>query len=232
MKSRNLIESFTYAIQGVLHALRHERNIRIHFAIALLVFLLGLAVGLTRVELALLTLLIAFVICLELVNTAIEAVVDLICPEKHPLAAVAKNVAAGAVFVAASISVVVGYLLFFERLANLHPDFLARAVVTPLYVPLVGISVIVILVLAMKAFATPFRLQGGMPSGHAAVASGLATAIFFLTESGASVVLAFVLALLVAQSRVEGGIHSVLEVVLGSMLGVLVVLALFVGFQS
>ena len=70
-----------------------------------------------------------------------------------------------------------------------------------------------------------------MPSGHAAVASGLATAIFFLTESGASVVLAFVLALLVAQSRVEGGIHSVLEVVLGSMLGVLVVLALFVGFR-
>lgn len=226
------MESFTFAIQGVLHALRHERNMRIHVAMALLVFLLGLAIGLTRVELALLALLLAFVICLELVNTAIEAVVDLICPEKHPLAAVAKNVAAGAVFVAASISVVVGYLLFFERLVNLHPEFLARTVMTPLYVPLVGICVIVILVLAMKAFATPFRLQGGMPSGHAAVSSGLATAIFFLSESGAPVVFAVALALLVAQSRVEGRIHTVPEVVLGSILGVLVVLALFVGFQS
>lgn len=215
----------------MLHALRHERNMRIHVATALLVFLLGLSVGLTRVELALLTVLLAFVICLELVNTAVEAVVDLISPERHPLAAVAKNVAAGAVFVAASIAVIVGYLLFFERLTNLHPDFLARTVMTPLYVPLVGISVIVIMVLAMKAFSTPFRLQGGMPSGHAAVASGLATAIFFLSESGAPVVLAFALALLVAQSRVEGRIHSVLEVVLGSVLGVLVVLALFVGFR-
>lgn len=229
MKSRNVIESFTFAIQGLLHALRHERNMRIHASTSLLVFLLGLSIGLTRVEMTILVLLLAFVICLELVNTAIEAVVDLISPAKHPLAAVAKNVAAGAVFVAASISVIVGYLLFFERLANFHPEFLARTIMTPLYVPLVGMSVVVIIVLVMKAFSTPFRLQGGMPSGHAAVAFGLATAIFFLSESGAPVVLAAALALLVAQSRVEGRIHSVLEVVFGSILGVLVVLALFVG---
>lgn len=227
MKSRSLIESFTYAIRGLLHALQSERNLRIHVAFGLLVFLLGIVLGLPRTEIALLAVVVALVICLELVNTAIEAVIDRIGLERHPLSEVAKNVAAGAVFVGAVIAVIVGYLLFFERIADLHAGALARATILPAYVPLVGICIIITITLLLKAFKPPFRLQGGMPSGHAAVAFGLAVAILFLSSEGTPVVLAGLLALLVAQSRVEGGIHSVIEVVLGAALGALVMLTVF-----
>lgn len=229
MKSRNLIESFTYAIRGLLHTLQHERNMRIHFALGLLVLLLGIVLDVTRTELALVAGVAALVICLEMVNTAIEAIVDLVSPQRHPLAAVAKNVAAGAVFVAAVIAVIIGYLVFFERLAGLHAEALVRATVLPAYVPLVGVCIVVTVTLLLKAFHPPFRLQGGMPSGHTAVAFGLLVAIFFLSDDGIPVLLAAFLALLVAQSRIEGGIHSLLEVILGAALGVLVMLAVFAG---
>lgn len=228
MKSKNLIESFTFAIRGLLYALRNERNMRIHLSLGLLVVLIGVALELTRLEMAILIALVGLVIGLELVNTAVENVVDLVTSERHPLAEVAKNVAAGAVLVAAAVALIAGYLLFFERIASLHPAMLARTVMMPIYVPLIGFTIVIALVVAIKALGAPFHLQGGMPSGHAAVAFGLAVAIFFLSESGAPVILGAGLALLVAQSRVEGNIHSVAEVVLGALLGASVVATVFI----
>jgi diacylglycerol kinase len=113
---KKFIRSFKYARAGAEHALRTQRNIWIHLGIGLLV--VGLAVGLKtdRIEMAVLILTIAFVIAAEMINTAIEEVVNLAKPEHHPLAALAKNVAAGAVLVAASGAVLVGLLIFVPKL--------------------------------------------------------------------------------------------------------------------
>lgn len=112
---RNLIRSFRYAFAGVLYCLRTQPNMRIHGLAAMFAAILAWRMGLSRVELVLLALAIAAVLVAEMFNTAIEAVVDLISPQFHPLAKIAKDVAAGAVLLTAIASLAVGYILFVYR---------------------------------------------------------------------------------------------------------------------
>jgi diacylglycerol kinase len=116
---RNLLDSFRYAFAGLWHALRTQRNIRIHVSIAIGVVVLGMAVGLRRDEWAIIALTMGFVFTAELFNTVIEAIIDLVTEEYHPLAKQAKDVAAGAVLAAAITAVAVGLLI-------LGPPLLAR----------------------------------------------------------------------------------------------------------
>ncbi|MCR8987857.1 diacylglycerol kinase family protein [Brevibacillus laterosporus] len=103
--------SFGYALQGINHAVRTQRNMQIHVAVALGVVILSIWLQVTRLELSLLLLVIAIVWALELLNTAIEACVDLVTKEYHPQAKIAKDVAAGAVFVSAMFAIVIGILI-------------------------------------------------------------------------------------------------------------------------
>lgn len=226
-RARNFLESLQFAIAGILYSFRTQRNVRTHFAMAGLVLLFGMHFSLSRAELATLLLAIGFVVAAELFNTAVELVVDLVADRYHRLAQLAKDVAAGAVLVAAATAAFVGYVLFFDRLRAMHPDMLRRAASLPSAAILVALALVTILVVAAKALHPEFRLRGGMPSFHAATAGALATAIFFLARDGMVVVLAFLLAALVGQSRVEGGIHTLWEVLVGGILGVLVMTLAF-----
>ncbi len=120
-ESEGLIHSFRYAFAGLWYALRTQRNLRIHLSAAVLVVLLGAMLGLSSVEWALLSLTIGAVIVSELFNTVIEALVNLVSPERHPWAKVAKDVAAAAVLCMAIMAVAVGLAVFAPRLAVLIP---------------------------------------------------------------------------------------------------------------
>ena len=121
----NLGKSFYYAGRGLLYAVRTQRNFRIHLLAAVLAFGLGLALRLSAVEMALISLTSGLVMALELVNTALEAVVDLTLGSRyHLLAEVAKDCAAGAVLVAALASVAVAAWLFLPPLLLLLPQHL------------------------------------------------------------------------------------------------------------
>lgn len=103
--------SVKYAWSGIVKAVREERNMRIHLAAASAVVLLGVWLGIGALEWALLIALFGLVIALELINTAVERVVDLVSPERHPLAKTAKDAAAGAVLTAALAAAACGLLL-------------------------------------------------------------------------------------------------------------------------
>jgi diacylglycerol kinase (ATP) len=103
-----VLQSFNYAFEGVIHALRTQRNMRIHFAIAAGVLVLAFIYDVTRLELIALMIAIAFVLIAEMVNTAVEATIDLSTPSFDPLAKIAKDLAAGAVLIAAVNAVAVG----------------------------------------------------------------------------------------------------------------------------
>lgn len=105
------IASFRYAVQGWAYVLRTQRNAWIHSLIATLVFFLGLWLGLSLQDWAIIVLTAALVFSAEFTNTAIEAVVDLATEEHHPLAKVGKDVGAAAVLVAALAAVLVGLLI-------------------------------------------------------------------------------------------------------------------------
>ena len=118
-RARTLGESFFYAISGMLYAFRTQRNIKIHFMTALLVIIFGYLLKLSIMELLALSITIALVLVAEMINTAVETVVDMYTQEYHPLAAVAKNVAAGAVLISAINAIFVGYLIFYKRIVIL-----------------------------------------------------------------------------------------------------------------
>ncbi len=113
-----LIRSFGFAFQGIFYVIRTQRNMQIHLAAGLLVIIAGLIFGVGPVEWAALLTTMALVYALEMINTVVESIVDMITREYHPLAKVAKDVAAGAVLVAAIFAVGVALAIFLPRLLH------------------------------------------------------------------------------------------------------------------
>jgi diacylglycerol kinase (ATP) len=233
----SIIESFNYAIEGIIHVLRTQRNMRIHFAIAIGVLVAALAFDVSRLELIALLLAIAFVLIAEMVNTAIEAAVDVASTSFDPMAKLAKDIGAGAVLIAAVNAIAVGYLVFSGQVADESSRLLDRLSEAPAELTLVALVLTTALVIAMKALSgRGSPLRGGWPSGHAAVAFAGWMAVTLLlddTEHRFLVSsLTLIMALLVAQTRIEAGVHSSLEVASGGLLGALVTLVVFQGFSA
>ena len=231
-RSPSLFHSFNHAAEGIVHALRTQRNLWIHFAVAVAVLVGALAFGATKLELAVLLIAITFVLVAELVNTAVEAAVDIASTAFDPMAKLAKDIAAGAVLVAALNAVAVGYLVFSGEVAERSSEFLGRLRDAPAELTLVSLAVTVIIVIAVKAVTgrgTPLR--GGLPSGHAGVAFAGWMAVTLVLDDSAHHFLVssvtFIMALLVAQTRVETGVHSTSEVASGAAVGALTTLLLF-----
>lgn len=228
MKGRRVIESFNNAISGVLFSLKTQRNMRIHFIVAIAVLAVSLFMDFSRLELLVLFFTISLTIITEMINTSIEATIDLITDKYHPLAKIAKNVAAGAVLISALNAIVVAYLLLFDRLNPLAFTVLIRVKQCPAHVTFISLLLVILTVVAIKAFTgegTPFK--GGMPSGHSAVAFSIVTAVAFISEDIFVITLTFVLALLVMQSRIEAKIHSTFETIIGGILGIIITVLIF-----
>lgn len=225
---RRLVDSFRFAADGVVHALRTQRNMRIHFVMAAAALTAALFFQLSKVELLLVFVSISFVIGAELFNTAVEAVVDLAAPQYHPLARIAKDAAAAAVLLSAVNALVVGYFVFFDKIDSGMWRTLQGMRREPVYVTFVALGLVMAAGFAGKAKSRARNyFQGGMPSIHTAVAFCLATAAGFLSRSGTAALLEFLIAALVAQSRIEGGIHTVPEVLGGAALGMAVAVVVF-----
>ncbi|KQL53510.1 hypothetical protein AN964_08385 [Heyndrickxia shackletonii] len=115
-----LSKTFSYAFSGIVHGLGQERNFRIHTVAAILVTVLSILMRISSVEWLFVILSIFGVFTLELINSAIERVVDLTTSEYHPLAKQAKDLAAGAVLVYSIMSVIIACIIFIPKLAHLY----------------------------------------------------------------------------------------------------------------
>ena len=232
LRPPSLVESFNYAFEGIIHVLRTQRNMRIHFTLAVVVLVGALFSGVSKFELISLLIVIAFVLIAEMVNTAIEGAIDVATTSFDPMAKLAKDIAAGAVLIATVTAVAVGYLVFADRIRDPSLDLLTGLRTAPFELTLIALVLTVMLVIGAKAYTgrgTPLR--GGLPSGHSAVAFGGWMAITYLVGeyrySFLVSTVTFIMALLVAQTRVEAGVHSLFEVFLGGLLGALVTLVIF-----
>lgn len=228
--NRNIIERFNHAVSGIIIALKTEKNLRIHYIIALIVIILSLFFDFSRVEFLLLLFAVSLVVVMEMINTAIERTIDLITSDYHPLARLVKDVSAGAVLVAALNSVIVGYLLFFDRLSYFGNLVLFKIRNSSIHLTFVALIVVVLLTIGLKARFYRGRgthFQGGTVSGHSAVAFCTSTIISLIAANTLITTMAFGLAILVGESRIEGKIHSLLEVVLGGVLGTITGIIVF-----
>jgi diacylglycerol kinase (ATP) len=229
-RTPTLLDSFNVAFEGIIHVLRTQRNMRIHFAVAIGVLVAAVATGVSRLELIALLLSITFVLLAEMMNTAIEGAVDVSTTSFDPNAKLAKDIAAGAVLIATVNAVAVGYLVFSDQLASRSTRVLDWIADAPAQLTLIAFVLTTFVGIAIKAFThrgTPLR--GGLPSVHAALAFSGWMALTLIIEDRRFFVssVALILALLVAQTRVESGVHSTLEVAYGGLLGSLLTLALF-----
>ena len=118
MKKDPLYKSFGYAFQGIFNTIRTERNIKIHCAAAILVTIFGIWLQISKTEWMICFILFGLILALELVNTAVEATVDLFTEERKPLAKKAKDAAAGAVLTVAIFAAVIGILIFIPKLLD------------------------------------------------------------------------------------------------------------------
>jgi len=230
-RAPSLIDSFNYAFEGIIHVLRTQRNLRIHFLAAVAVLIVALYLDVSKIELMALLLAIAFVLITEMVNSAIEGAIDLSTTSFDPNAKLAKDIAAGAVLIATMNAVAIGYLVFAGKAADKSTRLLDKILNAPAKVTLIALVLVTFVVIGTKAWTgrgTPLR--GGIPSGHAAIAFAGWIAVTYLVGDAHRFIIStvtFVMALLVAQTRVESGVHSALEVLYGGALGALVTLTVF-----
>lgn len=230
MKNKSLLDSFDNALQGVIYTLKHERNFKIHFLVAFTVLVLILFLDFNAKEFLIITLTITFVLVAELFNTAIEAIVDMYCGGKtNKFAKIAKDSAAAGVLIASINSIIVGYILLFRKLNEVDTgSTVAKLEQGPIYTTLIAVIIVLMITIALKSITKADSLvKGGMPSAHAAVAFSIATCILFLSKNSVATLMAYFLAALVAQSRIEGKIHSLVQVLLGGLLGVFVTVIIF-----
>lgn len=224
--------SFHHAYDGIISAVRTQRNMRFHVFAAVGVLVASLLLGVSGLELAVLVLTLVVVFVVEMLNTAMEFVVDLVTEEYHPLAKLAKDVSAGAVLVSSVGAVLVGYLVLADDLGPLlagAADGIRRG---SALLTLAALCLVVLATVLGKALIRPsgpfFR---GTPSGHAAVAFAGWVAASFLSAGGRHAglvsLLSLLTALLVCQSRIEGGIQGPYQVVSGAVLGALATVAIF-----
>jgi diacylglycerol kinase (ATP) len=230
-RSPSILESFNFAFEGIIHVLRTHRNMRVHFAVAIIVLVAAVWVGVSKLELIALLLAIAFVFITEMVNSALEQAIDVATTSFDPLAKLAKDVAAGAVLIATVNAVAIGYLVFSGEVSARSTRLLDRLRDAPANLTLIALVLTILIVIATKAYTgrgTPLR--GGLPSGHAAIAfSGWVAATYVVGAQHRFLIssIALLMAILVAQTRVEAGVHSTIEVAYGGVLGALVTLAVF-----
>lgn len=122
IKSKNILYSFKYAIEGIKSSIETERNMKIHITIAILVIIFGLILKISKIEWFICIILISAVISAELFNTVLEVIVDMIMPEKNDNAKRAKDIAAGAVLVMAIGSAIIGLMIFVPKLVELFKN--------------------------------------------------------------------------------------------------------------
>jgi len=225
--------SFNHAFAGIMYAARTQPNMRAHLIIALLVLLAAMILRIGRDYVIDLVIIIAVVLALELVNTAVEAIVDLLTVTHHPLAKTAKDAAAGAVLIASIAALIVGYLVFYQGLINGGQRVYEAVANVPSNIAFVVLAAVAIVTIFAKAWVgRGSALQGGAISGHAALAFAAATLLAFLYQRPLAGLLAYFVAFLVAQSRVEAKIHTTAEVAAGSVLGIVVALAIYLLARS
>lgn len=219
-RKRTFLHSLNKAAEGFVHVVRHERNMRVHFFVAFCILFLAVFMGVPRTDWLLLCVATCLVLMAEMINTAIEEMLDLLHPKYHATVGLIKDISAGMVLVAAANALILGFFIFSRYWGLPFEMMVTRLRFSAPYVMFISMLTAVLIVIYGKAHfkkGTPFR--GGVISGHSAVAFSLWTVLIFTQESLFVTGVGFLLALLVAQSRLKARIHTFWEVVAGALVG-------------
>ena len=227
----NFLEACQNAVNGIIYATTTQSNIRKQLVIAVIVMILSLFFDLSRAEFLCLVFSVVLIIFAEMINTAIETIVDLCTETFHPKAKIAKDVGAGAVVITALNAIILAYFLFFEKIGQAGTSILKTVIHSPVHLTFVAIVLTIIAIVALKAARTTEKNKwvktSFIPSGQAAIAFAVLTAIWLNTDNIIILTLSMVLSIMIAENRIEGKFRSLSEILFGACMGVLIVLLVY-----
>lgn len=229
-KNKTWFSATKNALNGIIHAFKTERNLRIDYAIGALVLFISLFFDFSKVELICLVITIGFVIFAEMINSVVEYVVNLITQEYNLNAKAAKDIAAGGVLFASGIAVVVAYLLFVDKIRVASTTLLKEMLSSKAHMLVTILFVIILLIVILKGIFSKDSKNNyvkSMPSARVTVSFALATYLFIITESFLVGGVALVLSIMVSSIKRENDKTTMIQVVLSAALGVLAVLAIY-----
>lgn len=230
-KNKNFLDAWKNAINGIIYATTTQGNIKKQLVIAVIVVIISLFFDLSKAEFLCFMFTIILILFAEMVNTAVETVVDLYTDIYHPKAKIAKDVAAGGVVITAINAIIVAYFLFFDKVSNIGLQFIQNVANSPIHLAFAAIIITLIGILSLIAIATTNKHKlinkKFVPSGHAALAFAANTIIWLTTDNIIIITLSLVLSILVAESRVESKVHKFSEVVFSSCVGIILVLIIY-----
>lgn len=231
LENKSFINAWENAFKGIIYAVTTQGNIQKQLVIAVIVMLLSLFFNLTRAEFLCLMFTVILIIVAEMLNTAIETVVDLYTDLYHPKAKIAKDVGAGAVVISAINALIVAYFLFFDKIADIGLNFIKNIAESPVHLAFIGVFITIIIIVALKAASTTNKHKliknNFMPSGQAGIAFAANTIIWISTDNIVILTLSLVMAILVSESRIETGKRTLKEVIIGGMAGTAVTLLIY-----
>lgn len=231
IKNEGFLDAWKNAINGIIYATTTQGNIKRQLIIAVLVVIISLFFDLSKAEFLIFMFTIVLIIFAEMVNTAIETVVDLYTDLYHPKAKIAKDVAAGGVVITAINAVIVAYFLFFDKISSIGLEFIRNIASSPVHLAFASVIITIIGILALIAIATTNKHKvlnkRFIPSGHAALGFAANTIIWLTTDNIVIITLSLVLSILLAESRIESNKHKLSEVVFSSCVGIMLVLIIY-----
>jgi diacylglycerol kinase (ATP) len=216
-----LLRSFVYALEGLKYTVITQRNMRIHFLAALTVLFFALYLPMSKLEVLVVFITIILVLFAELINTAVEAVVDMVTEEYHPLAQVAKDVAAGAVLLTAGLAVIVGISVFYPYLDKLF----TRLTSGSSYPANIGLAVIIVfdffLTLLLKGWCHRADKHLWEPSMTSSISLCISTLLILVTGNLYITFLVLLLLMMLVGMRLRYQPRR-MSVVIGGILGIFV----------
>jgi diacylglycerol kinase (ATP) len=231
MANRSITKPFAVAFNGIVHTFRTQKHMRIHVFVALITILGSFLLNVPAREMLIILFMITLVLVAEMFNSAIEATVDLVSPNYHPLAKFAKDIAAGAVLITTVMAVIVGGLL---AIGEEQWERIRLALASPMpgtnvvFRLIAGTFAAVLVVIIGKGLGRHGTVtQGGLVSGHAAIGFFWAVSMVIVSDNLLMGSVGVLLAGLVAQSRYEAKFHTLFELSMGALVGVILALLLF-----
>lgn len=229
LHNRNFFDACKNAVNGIIYGTTTQSNVKKQLVIIAFVMLISLFFNLSKVEFICLIFACVLIIFAEMINTAVETLVDLYVDVYHPKAKIAKDVAAGAVVITALNAVIIAYFLFFDKIGDMGNSIYQTVINSPTYLAFVVVILIIIVAVALKAAKIRGKRSNKelIVSCQSMLASAAVVATWIVTENLVALSFAVILAIMICMNRVESKERTVLEVVLGVILGILITILMY-----
>lgn len=229
-KNKTLFSATKNALNGIIHAFKTERNLRLDYLVGAMVLIVSLFFDFTKVELICLVITIGFVIFAEMINSTVEYIVNLVKTEFDLNAKAAKDIAAGGVLIASIISVIVAYLLFVDKIRQASTELLTAVLSSKSHILVTILFVATILVVILKGIFSKDKDNNyvkAFPSARVTISFTLSTYLFVITKSLIVGGVALALSLMVSSIKRENDKTTIMQIILSALIGILLVLCVY-----